>query len=242
MRPTNLKEVLQFPGFAGYYRRYVSGYSALAAPLYRLTSSDPRRKKRGRNKGLTPDPPFLWTEDCEKAFQTLKERLTTAAVLGYPDYSLLFVLQTDTSGEGLGAVLVQVLGGKEGVIAFASRGLSPAKTKYPAHKLEFLAFKWAVTDKFYDHLYGRRFSVLTDSNPLKYVMSSAKLDATGQRWVSRLAGFEFDVQYRRGQCNANADALSRMSTQEVTEVFQTCPQQVRSGEPQDEEDTGSIKP
>lgn len=223
VRPTNRKEVLQFLGFVGYYRRYMSGYSALAAPLYRLTSGDPKRKKRGRNKSLTPDPPFLWTEDCETAFQTLKGRLTTAPVLGYPDYSLPFVLQTDASGEGLGAVLVQVQGGKERVIAFASRGLSPAETRYRAHKLEFLALKWAVTDKFYDHLYGRRFSVLTDNNPLKYVMSSAKLDATGQRWVSRLTGFEFDVQYRRGKCNANADALSRMSTQEVTEVLQHAP-------------------
>ena len=231
VRPTNRKEVLQFLGFAGYYRRYVSGYSALAAPLYRLTTGDPRKKKRGGKKSLAPDPPFLWTCDCEEAFQTLKERLTTAPVLGYPDYSLPFVLQTDASGEGLGAVLVQVQSGAERVIAFASRGLSPAETRYPAHKLEFLALKWAVTDKFYDHLYGRRFSVQTDNNPLKYVMSSAKLDATGQRWVSRLAAFDFDVQYRRGQSNANADALSRMSNQEVTEVLQTCPQQVRSSEP-----------
>lgn len=181
MRPTNRNEVLQFLGFTGYYRRYVSVYCTVAAPLYPLTSGNPRRKKKGRNKGLTPDPPFLWTVDCEKAFRTLKERLTTAPVLGYPDYSLPFVLQTDASGEGLGAVLVQVQGGKESVIAFAGRGLSPAETRYSVHKLEFLALKWAVTDKFHDHLYGHRFSVLTDNNPLKYVMSSAKLDATGQR-------------------------------------------------------------
>ncbi|XP_070409438.1 uncharacterized protein [Nothobranchius furzeri] len=110
--------------------------------------------------------------------------------------------------------------------SFASRGLSPAETRYPAHKLEFLALKWAVTDKFYDHLYGRRFSVQTDNNPLKYVMSSAKLDATGQRWVSRLASFDFDVRYRRGQSNTKADALSRMSNQEVMHILQTFPQWV----------------
>uniref|UniRef100_A0A8C6LZU9 Gypsy retrotransposon integrase-like protein 1 n=1 Tax=Nothobranchius furzeri TaxID=105023 RepID=A0A8C6LZU9_NOTFU len=168
----------------------------------------------------------MWTDECEKAFQTLKERLTSAPVLGYPDYSLPFVLQTDASGEGLGAVLAQIQGGVERVIAFASRGLSPAETRYPAHKIEFLALKWAVTDKFYDHLYGRRFSVQTDNNPLKYVMSSAKLDATGQRWVSRLASFDFDVRYRRGQSNTNADALSRMSNQEVMHILQTFPQWV----------------
>ena len=85
MRPTNHKEVLQFLGFAGYYRRYVSGYSA-------LTTGDPRKKKRDGKKNLSPDPPFLWKDDCEEAFQTLKERLKTAPALGYPDYSLPFDL------------------------------------------------------------------------------------------------------------------------------------------------------
>ncbi|KAF7645580.1 hypothetical protein LDENG_00201740 [Lucifuga dentata] len=122
------------------------------------------------------------------------------------------VLQTiNASGEGLGAVLAQSQNGVERVIAYASRGLTPAETRYPAQKLEFLALKWAVTDKFYDHLYGRKFSVFTDNNPLKYVMSTAKSDATGQRWVSQLSAFEFDIQYRTGQNNSNADALSRMS-------------------------------
>ena len=93
------------------------------------------------------------------------------------------MLQTDASGQGLGAVLAQFQGGTERVIAYASRGFSPAESRYPAHKLEFLALKWAVTDKFYDHLYGRLFSAQTDNNSLKYVMSCAKLDA-GQRWVS----------------------------------------------------------
>ncbi|KAL0161439.1 hypothetical protein M9458_045164 [Cirrhinus mrigala] len=220
-RPTNR--------FVGYYRRYVKGYSNLAAPLYRLTSGDPRKKKRGTQKNPSPDQPFLWTADCEEAFQSLKEKLISAPVLGYPDYSLPFLLQTDASGMGLGAVLVQVQDGVERVIAYASRGLSPPETRYPAHKLEFLALKWAVTDKFHDHLYGRKFSVLTDNNPLKYVMTSAKLDATGQRWVSHLSIYDFDIQYRRGQDNSNADALSRMSNQEVAETLQSCPQQVRMG-------------
>ncbi|KAL0202364.1 hypothetical protein M9458_000382, partial [Cirrhinus mrigala] len=228
-RPTNRMEVLRFLGFVGYYRRYVKGYSNLAAPLYRLTSGDPRKKKRGTQKNPSPDQPFLWTADCEEAFQSLKEKLISAPVLGYPDYSLPFLLQTDASGMGLGAVLVQVQDGVERVIAYASRGLSPPETRYPAHKLEFLALKWAVTDKFHDHLYGRKFSVLTDNNPLKYVMTSAKLDATGQRWVSHLSIYDFDIQYRRGQDNSNADALSRISNQEVAETLQSCPQQVRMG-------------
>ena len=238
VRPTNRKEVLQFLGFAGYYRRYVKGYSSMAAPLYRLTSGDPRKKKRGAQKSPGPGQPFLWTTECEVVFQLLKEKLVDAPVLGYPDYSLPFLLQTDASGEGLGAVLAQIQGGMERVIAYASRGLSPPETRYPAHKLEFLALKWAACDKFHDHLYGRKFSVLTDNNPLKYVMTTAKLDATGQRWVSHLSIFDFDIQYRRGQDNSNADALSRMSNQEVSTVLRTCPQQVReSGQMQDETQT-----
>lgn len=234
-RPTNRMEVLQFLGFSGYYRRYVKGYSNMAAPLYRLTSGDPRKKKRGTKKSPGPDQPFLWTAECEEAFQSLKEKLISAPVLGYPDYSQPFLLQTDASGMGLGAVLVQIQDGMERVIAYASRGLSPPETRYPAHKLEFLALKWAVTDKFHDHLYGRKFSVLTDNNPLKYVMTSSKLDATGQRWVSHLSTFDFDIQYRRGQDNSNADALSRMSNQEVAETLQSCPQQLRTGGPRHEE-------
>ncbi|KAK3525016.1 hypothetical protein QTP86_012907 [Hemibagrus guttatus] len=100
-------------------------------------------------------------------------------VLGYPDYSQPFLLPTDASGLGLDAVLVQLQDEVERVIAHASRGLSPPELRCPAHKLEFLALEWAVTDKFHDHLYGRKFSVLTDNNPLKYVMTSAKFDATG---------------------------------------------------------------
>ncbi len=193
-------------------------YATLVAPLYRLTSGDPKKKKRGMRGTSGPAKPFEWSEECEKAFEVLKERLITAPVLGYPNYSLPFVLQTDASGEGLGAVLAQVQDGVEKVIAYASRGLRPPETRYPAHKLEFLALKWAVTEKLYDHLYGHTFSVL----------STAKLDATGQRWASQLAMFDFDIEYRRGKSNANADALSRMSRQEITETLQSCPQWIPS--------------
>lgn len=227
-RPSNVKEVLRFLGFSGYYRRFIKGYATLAAPLYRLTSGDPKRKKRGVKESSVPAKPFEWTNECEAAFEALKDSLTTAPVLCYPNYSLPFLLQTDASRDGLGAVLAQVLDGAERVIAYASRGLSPPETRYPAHKLEFLALKWAVTDKFYDHLYGHKFSVQTDNNPLKYVMSTAKLDATGQRWVSQLAMFDFEIEYRQGKCNSNADALSRMSSQEVTKALQSCPQRISS--------------
>lgn len=77
------------------------------------------------------------------------------------------------------------------VIAYASRGLSKSERNYPAHKLEYLAMKWAITEKFQDYLYGKKFTVITDNNPLTYILSTAKLDATGHRWVAALAAFDF---------------------------------------------------
>lgn len=101
--------------------------------------------------------------------------------------------------------------GQTRVIAFASRGLSKSEKKYPAHKLEFLALKWAITEKFSDYLYGSDFIVVTDSNPLTYLLTPAKLDATAYRWLSSLSTFSFQLQYRAGKRNLDADTLSRRS-------------------------------
>ena len=114
----------------------------------------------------------------------MKEKLSTPPVLAYADFKLPFLLHTDASVDGLGAVLYQVQDGIERVIAYASRGLRNSERNYPAHKLEFLCLKWAVTEKFHDYLYGNQFTIVTDNNPLTYVLSSAKLDATGHRWLA----------------------------------------------------------
>ena len=95
------------------------------------------------------------------------------------------------------------------MISYASKGLSSSEKNYPAQKLEFLALKWAVTEKFYDYLYGHKVTVFTDNNPLTYVLSSAKLDATGHRWLAALASFDFQIKYRPGNTNRDADAMSR---------------------------------
>ncbi len=130
--------------------------------------------------------------------------------MAYADYTKPFILHTDASADGLGAVLYQEQDGVKRVVAFASRGLTSSEKNYPTHKLEFLALKWSVTEKFHDYLYGSTFRVYTDNNPLTYVMSSAKLDATGQRWVSQLANYNFRIHYRSGKANVDADALSRL--------------------------------
>ena len=119
-------------------------------------------------------------------------------------------MYTDASEIGLGAVISQKQEGKEPVIAYASRSLNKAECRYDAHKLEFLALKWAVTERFHEYLYGGEFEVFTDNNPLTYILTSAKLDATGQCWVAALSFYNFQIYYRSGKTNANADTLSRI--------------------------------
>ena len=155
-----------------------------------------------------------WSDAAEEAFQALIQRCTTAPVLGYADFSLPFELHIDASGIGLGAVLYQKQEGKKRVIAYASRTLSQSEARYPAHKLEFLALKWALTDQFYEYLYGNSFEVYTDNNPLTYVLTTAKLDACGQRWVSAIALMNFNLHYKPGRTNIDADALSRLPCSE----------------------------
>ena len=98
------------------------------------------------------------------------------------------------------------------MIAYASRCLKPSKVNYSAYKGEYLALKWAVTDKFHDYLYGAHFAVWTDNNPLTYVLTSVKLDATGHtcRWLAKLASFDFSIKYKSGKTNTDADSLSRI--------------------------------
>ena len=137
-------------------------------------------------------------------------------ILAYPDYQLPFTLHTDSSTDGLGAVLYQKQDGKLRVIAYASRSVSKAESNYPAHKLEFLALKWAVCEIFHEYLYGSKsFDVFTDNNPLTYVLTSAKLDACGQRWIVKLANYNFSIKYRCGVSNTEADALSRIKWPEA---------------------------
>ena len=133
--------------------------------------------------------------------------------MGYPIYDMPYVYHTDTSQLGLGAVLYQRQDGIMRVISYASRTLTPAEKRYNLHsgKLEFLALKWAICDEFRDLLYyAPSFTTYTDNNPLTYVMTSAKLNATGHLWVADLSNFNFTIKYRPGKHNVDADVLSRM--------------------------------
>ncbi len=215
-RPQTLKELKSFLGFAGYYRRFVKDYSKIVKPLNDLTKGYPPYKKGKRApscpKGyFSVREPFAdrWTPACQRAFETVIEKLTSSPVLGFADPKLLYVLHTDASTSGLGAALYQEQDGDMRVIAYPSRGLSPSEKRYPAHKLEFLVLKCSIVENFQDYLYGNTFTVIMDNNPLTYLLKSAKLDATSYRWLAALSMFDFNIKYHAGKCNQDADGLSR---------------------------------
>ena len=123
-----------------------------------------------------------------------------------------FKLHTNACGSGLGAVLYQTYDdGTNAIIAYANRSLVNAETHYPTHKVEFLALKWAVVKKFHEYLYGSTFDVYTNNNPLMDILMMAKLDTANHCWVARLANYNFQLYYRAGKTNNNADALLRVS-------------------------------
>ena len=218
--PSNAKELHSFLGLASYYRRFIPNFAHIAKCLHQLVGPTNVKKTKGKRKEVTAleeqkkleltIPKFVWASEHQKAFDALKLALTTAPVLGYPNFEREFILETDASLRGLGAVLSQVDDlGKTHVIAYASRTLRPSERSmcnYSSAKLELLALKWAVTEKFRDYLLGSKFTVYTDNNPLAYIQTS-KLGASQIRWLSELALFNFNIIYRSGKSNQAADAL-----------------------------------
>ena len=200
--PQTVHDVRSFLGFTNYYRKFIYKYAQKARPLNTLISGENAKKKYKR---------VDWTEEHQQSFQTLKSACTDTPILAYADYTKPFRLNTDASTMGLGAILYQQQSdGSFGVISYASRSLSKTEQNYDAHKLEFLALKWSVTERFHEYLYGGTFEVYTDNNPLTYVLTTAKLDAVRQRWVASLANYDFKIFYRAGKLNTDADSLSRI--------------------------------
>lgn len=215
--PTTVKELRSFLGFCSYYRRFVKDFARIAGPLHQLVNNCLHELKVEKKLKV----PFVkrWNPECQTAFDALKKKLTHPPILGFADYSKPFIVETDASHVGLGAVLSQDQDGQRKVIAYASRRLRPSERNprnYSSMKLELLALKWAVTEKFRTYLLGSKFEVYTDNNPLKYLQTTAKLGALEQRWAAQLALFDFSISYRSGRSNANADALSRQPHESLT--------------------------
>ncbi|WJX17476.1 hypothetical protein P8452_07389 [Trifolium repens] len=199
--PKNVGEIRSFLGLAGYYRRFIEGFSKIALPMTQLT-----------RKGKA----FEWTQECEESFQKLKERLTSSPILVLPDPLGQFDVYCDASYQGLGCVLMQE--GK--VIAYASRQLKTHERNYPTHDLELAAIVFAL--KIWRHyLYGSKFTVLSDHKSLKYLFDQRDLNMRQRRWMEFLKDYDFELQYHPGKANVVADALSRkklhMSTMMIKE-------------------------
>ena len=192
--PSDLKALRAFLGLLSYYRRFIPCFSAIAQPLYNLTRKDMA---------------FNWTTECNKAFNDLKSRLTKAPVLAYPQFGREFLLETDASGVGLGAVLSQTQDGKTiRPITFASRTLQPHERNYGISELEALGVAWAV--KYFRHyIYGHRCIVYTDHEALKALLNTPQPSGKLARWGMVLQELDLQIEYRPGNTNARVDALSR---------------------------------
>ena len=177
--PKSAKEVHSFLGLASYYRRFIPQFARWASPLHELIRPVATKKKRAGTKvpPLSQNlPPFQWSPECQESFEKLKETLITTPILSYLAYSKPFILEMDTSLKGLGAVLSQEdSDGNVCVVSFTSCTLKPyekSMKNYSSAKLKLLALKWSVCEKFKDYLFGSKFTVLMDNNPLTYVHTS----------------------------------------------------------------------
>ena len=191
-QPTTVTEVRSFLGLAGYYRRFIKGFSKIAGPLHCLT------RKRVK---------FEWTDRCEGSFQTLKERLTSAPVLTMLEGNEGFEVYSDASYQGLGCVLMQ----HKRVVAYASRQLKKHELNYLTHDLELAAVIFAL--KTWRHyLYRVTCQIFTDHKSLKYLFTQKELNLRQRRWMELLKDYDCKFDYHPGKANVVADALSRKST------------------------------
>ncbi|TWW74006.1 Retrovirus-related Pol polyprotein from transposon 297 [Takifugu flavidus] len=240
-KPETVGDLRKMLGFLSYYRQYIPNFSRIAKPLYSLLSTDKTpgskvkeskvNRSRGKQKKSDQSPSsqrIIWTEKHQEVLCQLLEYLLSPPLLGYPDFEEPFVLHCDASQEGLGAVLYQRQRGRLVVIGYGSRTLTAPEKNYHLHsgKLEFLAMKWAICERFREYLYyAPSFTVYTDNNPLTYVLTTAKLNATTHRWIAELADFNFSIKYRPGKANGDADGLSRMPL-DMEQYMETCSQEM----------------
>ena len=191
--PTTVTQVRSFIGTASYYRRFIQGFANTARPLHQLT------KKSAK---------FQWTDDCQTAFETLRDRLITAPILAYPDFTKDFILDTDASGFGMGAVLSQEHDGVERVVAYGSKTLKPSEVNYCVTRRELLAVVFFLK-KYKHYLIGHKVTVRTDHGALQWLFKFKDPDGQLARWLESLSIFQMKIIHRPGLVHSNADGLSR---------------------------------
>ena len=195
-RPTTKKEVQSFLGLTGYYRQFIPDYSTIAAPLTNLIK-----------KGLPNS--VKWLDAEENSYELLKKHITEGPILQLPDTRQPFILRTDGSNIGIGAVLLQEKDGLLFPISYSSKKLNTAESSYPAIEKECLAIYWSIK-KYRNYLHGNRFILETDHDSLKYLETKKFVNNRVMRWAMSLQPYNFSVRYIRGKENCAADFLSRV--------------------------------
>ncbi len=191
--PKSVKDVRSFLGLASYYRKFIQGFAEIASPLHALT-------EKSRE--------FEWSELCQSAFEELKSRLQTSPILSYPMPEGDFILDTDASGDGIGAVLSQVQEGEERVLAYASRKLSRPERNYCVTRRELLAVV-VYLKYFKQYIYGRKVTVRTDHSALRWILNFKNPEGQMARWLEVISEYDIEIQHRAGKKHGNADGLSR---------------------------------
>lgn len=192
--PQTTKQIKQFLGLIGYYRKFVPDFAKITKPLTLCL-------KKGRK--ITLDSDYI---DC---FEKCKTLLTNDPILQYPDFNREFILTTDASNVALGAILSQGIVGSDKPISYASRTLNESELNYSTIEKELLAIVWA-TKYFRPYLFGRKFKIITDHKPLQWLMNVKEPNSRLTRWRLKLSEYNYTVIYKKGKSNTNADALSRI--------------------------------
>lgn len=192
--PKTVTEIKSFLGLLGYYRKFIKDFSKITAPLTACL-------KKGKK--------IVINDEYKQSFEMCKELLTHAPLLQFPDFTKPFILTTDASNFAVGAVLSQGTIGSDKPIAYASRKLSDTESRYSTIEKELLAIVWAIKH-FRPYLYGRKFIIYTDHRPLAWLNSLKEPNSKLTRWRLRLEDYNFDIHYKKGKQNTNADALSRI--------------------------------
>lgn len=186
--PTTIKSLRGFLGLAGYYRKFIRGFGNLAAPLTYLLTKDG----------------FQWTREAEIAFQNLKNALTSPPVLKLPDFSKPFIIESDACGVGIGAILMQ----EERPVAYFSEALKSSSLSLSTCEKEMLAIVKAIR-KWRPYLLGKPFIVRTDQKSLKLLLEQRITTPVQARWLPKIMGYDYVIQYKKGEDNQGADALAR---------------------------------
>lgn len=207
--PNDKESTKRFVAFANFYRKFIKNFASIAQPLNQLT----------RKSTI-----FAWKEEHEEAFLAIKKSLTEPTILAYPNLEKPFILTTDACLNGCGAVLSQIQeDGTERPISFASRSFNKYERNKPIIELELLAIFYAIMH-FKPYLYGTNFLVKTDHKPLGYLFSLKNPSQRLLRIRLELEEYKFDIEYIKGSQNVVADALSRISFDEIKDCNQNTAQ------------------